>query len=942
MYRFIIILIILAFMAASPCSQAWAGSGITTGSVVDLTVFFDDASQLPADTTLPAASNYNWINNFTDASRYLYRTTGGKLRFGTIRMGAGKSMKGRRDIEIGAKGQAHVLRDPDQLKTSLGTDDTTFLYKEDMSQPIVTLHELGHYIFTLGDEYVSEIRGVVDGTEKVLEKKDEDLSWCSSKDGKTHDCVMYNNNKQDTFYLFCNDDHQAKNILPNDTTATGRYAITAQQRRHGKSCGAVMASFFGINSLPAPLTTNLPENPAFVLLKPEVRLSVLIQGTLSADDMKLAKKEAKEAVRRLRLTGSGGSDGGDSLGVSTFTASLSSLYGFETVATETDRNAALKKIDGITAQSGSADIEASLKEEIPQIVGTAKYAFSARTILLITDCPGSVSQDLIDSLRRSDITVDVVALKENGNTKMLKAMTAQTGGKYEAYGTSKAAVARKAGAVRLLGRDGAVVTEESGGTLGMVALGGYLVAAYTGNITPESPVNLSLPVDNLSDRITLEYSTASGTPVLSLRDPSGALLSLDVPPANVAIQQQDTEIIVTVDNPMPGTWTALLDGSAAGAFALELSGIGESMGESQISNEAVSFPAATRLTLVVAKDQVVTGCQVQACVTAPGGTQTTVQLYDDGDMALHGDEQANDGVYSGYFTPYTASGTYSVEFFVLNQTGQYSTAATNADLLPGDPAPGPTGPAPIFQRLIYDSFEVEGVPAGGGTALIAPGNMSLEGAAPGQVTLSWTDPNGGKARTVIQRSTDGVSYQEIAAVGAGQTQYIDMNAGLAGQVSYRLLARGTLGDSGAGAPDMVDLDMLTQNLGGGDSGSMTGTLSPPGSGSASGCFIATAAYGSYLEPHVKVLRSFRDHYLLGNVPGLLLVKAYYAFSPPLARIIAPSPLLRACVRRELLPVVLLLQYPWLALLLFLVLLSVACSLTRRREAGARTEAARRQ
>lgn len=76
-----------------------------------------------------------------------------------------------------------------------------------------------------------------------------------------------------------------------------------------------------------------------------------------------------------------------------------------------------------------------------------------------------------------------------------------------------------------------------------------------------------------------------------------------------------------------------------------------------------------------------------------------------------------------------------------------------------------------------------------------------------------------------------------------------------------------------------------------------------GSGSGGGCFIATAAYGSLLKPHVKILCKFRDNYLLTNGPGKIFVKYYYKYSPPLADFISKNDGLRAVVRVFLLPLV---------------------------------------
>jgi YVTN family beta-propeller protein len=69
------------------------------------------------------------------------------------------------------------------------------------------------------------------------------------------------------------------------------------------------------------------------------------------------------------------------------------------------------------------------------------------------------------------------------------------------------------------------------------------------------------------------------------------------------------------------------------------------------------------------------------------------------------------------------------------------------------------------------------------------------------------------------------------------------------------------------------------------------------------CFIATAAYGSLMEPHVVILRDFRDRYLRRSELGRLFIKTYYAYSPPAADVISAHETLRVCARIGLLPLV---------------------------------------
>jgi uncharacterized repeat protein (TIGR02543 family) len=70
-----------------------------------------------------------------------------------------------------------------------------------------------------------------------------------------------------------------------------------------------------------------------------------------------------------------------------------------------------------------------------------------------------------------------------------------------------------------------------------------------------------------------------------------------------------------------------------------------------------------------------------------------------------------------------------------------------------------------------------------------------------------------------------------------------------------------------------------------------------------GCFIATAAYGTPMAKEIEILREFRDKYLMTNPVGKGLVEFYYRVSPPIAEFITEHPSLKPIVRVGLLPAV---------------------------------------
>ena len=71
----------------------------------------------------------------------------------------------------------------------------------------------------------------------------------------------------------------------------------------------------------------------------------------------------------------------------------------------------------------------------------------------------------------------------------------------------------------------------------------------------------------------------------------------------------------------------------------------------------------------------------------------------------------------------------------------------------------------------------------------------------------------------------------------------------------------------------------------------------------SGCYIATAVYGSYDCPEVRVLRRWRDSALMTTASGRAVVRLYYAVSPRIVRLLDGHPWFSRMARTPLEPLV---------------------------------------
>ena len=115
-----------------------------------------------------------------------------------------------------------------------------------------------------------------------------------------------------------------------------------------------------------------------------------------------------------------------------------------------------------------------------------------------------------------------------------------------------------------------------------------------------------------------------------------------------------------------------------------------------------------------------------------------------------------------------------------------------------------------------------------------------------------------------------------------------------------------------------------------DTGAETVTSSTDYDGGKGRCFIATAAYGSYLDPHVYTLRNFRDNYLLTTYFGKKFVDLYYRTSPPVAKVIAANDILKIATIWVLTPLVYSVEYPNVTLML-LLLISLTLILKKKKQ-----------
>ena len=203
-----------------------------------------------------------------------------------------------------------------------------------------------------------------------------------------------------------------------------------------------------------------------------------------------------------------------------------------------------------------------------------------------------------------------------------------------------------------------------------------------------------------------------------------------------------------------------------------------------------------------------------------------------------------------------------------------------------------------------DSDEAEATTA---IILDAPTNLTATGVSHSRIRLSWTDNSFGESGFTIERMTvsEKADNQTASALDSSDSATDSGNSNgttseAVGSGSFQVGANVTsYTDSGLEPYTTYRYRVQAYD----DAGGVSGYSNEVEKRTKDDCFIATAAYGSIMEPHVVTLRHFRDAYLIPHTLGRVFVRTYYQYSPPIAHLISEHETLRAAVRLGLLPLV---------------------------------------
>ncbi|MDK2970583.1 MAG: calcium-activated chloride channel regulator 3/4 [Candidatus Sumerlaeota bacterium] len=717
-----------ALLAVIPVSVAQAGTGVSDGTadVVDINLYFTSPLS-PTDLD-------KWKDHFQNFSNRMYTATGQQQRIRDVNVFIrAVDKKENADIVIGPStspgGNATV--------SGFGKKGARIFIPEQRIDPAVLrapdlslIHEWGHYCYGLGDEYL--------GQYVPLAKKD---TW-SKLDlrGSLGDLVpslgIYRLGVQNQFVHNqpAGEAMADKSIMsgPNATanplgfsTATwhnaGRqdgtkwwmshhqYSWNLQDKDHAsKPHWGIMLLLK--DSAGEPMFSEEPADyPASLITAPDINwivnepifrevICIDRSGSMTTDNrMDVAKAAARMLVdlgegRRTITTNKAAVDQeSDWFGIVSYSTDVTANSTLQPLGdnliTTTASKIALKSVINGLSPTGSTNIGGGLQESLNQhlTAGGVDDKASGRHIFLMSDGQhntGTHPDSVLPTIKANGIKVFSIGLGNDVDRDLMGRIADATDGKY-----------RFVGDVSALSR---VFLDIFGETRG------GLTASESVTLGAGESSETLVQADEGTDRVLFMAGAASVAGLnFTVQAPDGTVIT----PAKVnngTFEQGDNILIYRIDDPDSGEWKMLLENTSGGEMIVNAAA---SLDNAIINVSAFpdkssyTFPEAVQIIASVTWGSGVSGASVLAEITGPSGIPQTATLFDDGDP-MHGDREADDGLYSNFLTP-NDNGAFNVRVDVENIDGVIKSMEP---LAPDDV------PVPPFKRSVSFSFNYIGAP----------------------------------------------------------------------------------------------------------------------------------------------------------------------------------------------------------------------------------------
>lgn len=650
------------FMSLAISSPAWCGGGTYTPGSPDeilLHVNFEYSERF----------SENWHPLFQEASRLLFDASERQIKISkVIFYSQCAAAENKADIRIyqglqDARSNGYGLGKPkvrirlSQRHKTVATTDTG-----DRGQ-VGLVHELGHYVFRLLEEY---------------RDKNGARSFCIAANGQPSSLMDAGTGRKNGRTEFCIAANHRRGMTEQDKSRLIGSRLFSDTDSWTWIVNWIWERFGAQLTLPSPDRPPVSDpsgfdgGPVFELGECDRRISIVVDGSASpafgprpgnADTaLDLAKQGAREFVHLL--------DGGDFAGV------VSSGEGLDTSPLRemtTDNKfrtiADIQHIRTKDEEDWTRILQRALKQVSPDVgSGGTTAPAGGGAIVLVSDGsrgPDKVAEDLLSSLRRSGVAVYVIGLGD-GNTTGMRQVATDTAGSY------------------LHARDVRQMDSHVLATLAKIK-SLEVIEAQEGSLSAGKMEPIEVPVDEATNAEAVDFVLINRGNDLDLQliAPDGTRVS---PRAEDTVLLNDSTGSLTqfrVWQPAVGIWKVEVSNKSAVSrdFAFQAHSLST---EVTVAGHALSdiidrnTPLAIRA--VVNTDDPVGGARATAWVESPDGQRSELDLFDDGSEE-HGDDRKNDGVYSNYFREYRDNGDYTVEVTVSSTEARTVTPEEDEDFI---------------------------------------------------------------------------------------------------------------------------------------------------------------------------------------------------------------------------------------------------------------------